>query len=620
MGVISDAGKFKEFVTSEKPVIGYLQGKDFRGTHLTGGDVEDFLLPLKSQISDNFTCATRVHGSESSNNPSILQRMTGYKMESAELVQMIESTLSDTNILIAGWLFGQPTDNPREYLCIEVTAWNQTIDHQYKFVYPGIEFTKRVYTDIPGGGSTFTREVLCSGRTRIDLEGFSWTPSYLVFTICPSTQSNTAGTITKELLTVGFVNVDANAYFSTQDGSIASFSTSWLVTTKMDGKEKYNPDKTPKSPSFGPSSTPNGYGLTDPISGTPRQGTFDDTSDIIRPSDAPITSPLDAGFINAYKVDYTDLAHFSQAIFPKPISQAGSMDEEIALLVNALIENKRIDYILDLLIIPVAVNHLQVKSHISAGGRPLQWVNPDDPEGGYYVDGYKIEDGYVDFSCGSLGIEEYWANFLDYSGTKVKLFLPYVGYVDIQPEYIIHGTIGVDYRFNIFDGSFMCFVTSTSGLSELETTLIAQFAGVAAMHIPLQSNDYSNKISGLISAIGTVAAGVATGGVAAVTGGISAAASLANTLIQKPGTSHANGYNASSSFLSHRKPYLLIERQCAQFSEKRQSEVGIPLNVAGNLSECTGFTVADTAHLDTIPAIIEVKERIGQLLAQGIIL
>ena len=120
----------------------------------------------------------------------------------------------------------------------------------------------------------------------------------------------------------------------------------------------------------------------------------------------------------------------------------------------------------------------------------------------------------------------------------------------------------------------------------------------------------------MISAIGTVAAGMAAGGVGTMTG----AANLGNTLMQKPGSTHANGYNASSSYLSHRCPYLIIERQTSQFSQKYMEEVGLPLNVMRTLGSMSGLTKCEAAHLDTIPCSVEGKERISQLMRDGIIL
>ena len=162
----------------------------------------------------------------------------------------------------------------------------------------------------------------------------------------------------------------------------------------------------------------------------------------------------------------------------------------------------------------------------------------------------------------------------------------------------------------------MAYVISTSGHSELDESLVAQYAGVAAVHIPVQAQDYSNKISGLISSMGSVAAAGLSGG---ATMGVGAASSLANTMISKPGSTQSNGYNASSSFLSHRKPYLIIERQSSQFSEKYPEERGLPLFIKAKIGNCHGLTVCDNPHLDTIPATMEEKEMIHKYLTDGII-
>ena len=347
-----------------------------------------------------------------------------------------------------------------------------------------------------------------------------------------------------------------------------------------------------------------------------RKGTFDDSSDKITVSNKPGTSPFSTGFIHGYTVNRTQLAGFSQALFPTPPSSFADIPGAIMGLITTLMNNKKPDYILDFLIVPV-VPSTGSEEIISLGGSYLQYADDQGLVHFVHGDPIDINSCYVDHDCGSITIPEYWANFLDFSGSRFKLFLPYVGYVDVQPEYINGGNLHVWYRFNVFDGSFMCYVESTSGHSELDESLIAQYAGVAAVHIPVQARDYSNKISGLISAMGVVAAG-ATGGVSAASG-MGAAASLGNTMVQKPGSTHANGYNASSSFLSHRKPYLIIERQSSQFSEKYPEEKGLPLFMESKLGDCHGLTVCDNPHLDTIPATMEEKEKIFKYLTEGVI-
>ena len=376
------------------------------------------------------------------------------------------------------------------------------------------------------------------------------------------------------------------------------------------------------SPEFGPASQPGGGyvpgGGYTPGGGQPKVPSFDNSSDKVEISTKPYTNPCDAQFLKVWLMDGTDLAHLGDALFPQydltDLDILGTWKEIAEMLLN----NKRIDYVLDLLIVPVVPDHATNKQHITCGGWTLYYYGNEEVPVMHYVDGKLVHDCYVDFTCGSISIDEYWVNFLDFSGTRVKLFLPYIGYVDIQPEYVIGGTLYVDYRFNVFDGSFMVFVRSDSGYSELEESLIGQYAGVAAVHIPLQSQDYSNKISGLISAVGSVAA--AGMGATSVAGAVGAGANLGNTLVQKPGSVHANGYNASSSFLSHRKPYLIIERQWSQFSEKYPEEVGMPSNVMCRLGDLYGLVKSANAHLDVIPCTVEGKEKISKLLADGIIL
>ena len=346
-----------------------------------------------------------------------------------------------------------------------------------------------------------------------------------------------------------------------------------------------------------------------------RKGTFDDSSDKITPSSAPTLSAFTSGLMHAYKVTDAELALLSEAMYPDLIFNATSVTDALGSLFDAIFMSKYVDYMLDLMILPINVP-APTSENMRVGGKTLTVSSGSG--GTSHISTHRVSQQYVDVNCGSLTIPEYWANFLDFSGTRFKLFLPYIGYVDIQPEYINGGQLNVKYRFNVLDGSFICFVTSTSGHSELDESLIGQYSGVAVMHIPLQSTDYSNKVSGLISSMGAVAAGAASGGMSGAVG-YGAAASMVNTVIAKPGSSHANGYNASSSFLSHRVPYLIIERQSSQFSEKYPEEKGLPLYIKATINDCHGLTVCENPHLDTIPATMEEKERIFKYLTDGII-
>lgn len=358
---------------------------------------------------------------------------------------------------------------------------------------------------------------------------------------------------------------------------------------------------------FGPESEEDGYGYNY------NYGTFDDTSDQIDYPAKPRCGILAPGIINAYKTTTDGLAMLGEALFPD-LTQPPDVLTALVNIASAMWNGKLIDYVLDAHIIPVDPAAPALKD-ITCGGHPLLHPTVQQP-----YRAYAVAEDYCDFDCGSLSIPEYWKNFLDFR-CKSKLFLPFIGFVNIAPEYWNGGTLSVKYRFNIVDGSFMAYVKSTSGKSNLNSTVIGQYSGSACVHIPVNSRDYSAVISGIMAAGGSMAVGAAGGlaaGAYAHVGSklISGAANAAN---QKPTFEQSNSYNGSGALLSERCPYLVIERPAAQFSSKYTKEIGLPLNKAYTLSSVTGYTVCAEPNIDFACSQEEAAE-IVKLLTSGVIL
>lgn len=361
------------------------------------------------------------------------------------------------------------------------------------------------------------------------------------------------------------------------------------------------------SPEYGDGSEPKGGYNED----SERKGTFDNSSDKITYSSAPTMHAGMTGFFHAYFVTQSQLLHIGKAMFPQAQSSYTDIIDAMAGIVTSIWNSKKVDCLVDCLVLPIAVPFGN-EANVQCGGGDLIYF---DGATWQNIKGYPITDYYVDVDCGTLSLDEYWCNFLDYSGTRIKIFLPYIGFVDLQPEYINGGSINVKYRFNVIDGSFMCVLHSTSGKSNLDDSLIGQYSGMACLHIPITSQNYSQQISGLISSSGMAVTAGLTGNAGMAFG---SAVNLANTLAQKPSTSHNNGYNSSSSFLSHRKPYIIIERQVAQFSTQYPQENGLPSYVSKPLSQIHGFTILDNPVLDIDCNADEYNEIIS-LLKTGVI-
>lgn len=382
-----------------------------------------------------------------------------------------------------------------------------------------------------------------------------------------------------------------------------------------------DPEIEEKNDEYGNYSTSGGYG----------GGSFDDSSDAFGLPSLPSLGVSEVGFINVYNPSKGQLQGFADELFPnftlpKPSTATGieavaenlaNTFEVIGDFAESFVNSGLVNYVIDCHIVPVAPA-TSGTAKIKVGFKTFEYTPA------------KVVSDYVAFECGSLEIAEYYQNFLDYEGTRAKLYLPFVGFVDVKPEWFQSGKLGVTYHFNIIDGSCIAFVIATSSKSKLTTTVVATFGGNCCVHMPITGINYSSMISGVVGG----AVGIASNAsnmiktnqqdkgtlMSNIEGAAGIASNLADTVGSKPSIEQSNGYNAGMSFMCYRRPYLLIERPVASFSKNYPREQGLPLNVTKKLSTVSGFTTCEAPVLDGLRALDEEKEMIRAALAEGIIL
>lgn len=367
-----------------------------------------------------------------------------------------------------------------------------------------------------------------------------------------------------------------------------------------------SPEETEESPEFGPAADEGGY-----IGGD--QGTHDKSSDHSGIPAKPQYGFSSAGFLNHYIITSAGLEKLGPAVFPEPIGSSSSVEQALDRLAYNNWNSKLLDFLIDCRIIPVRPAAPTTKT-VTAGGKGF--LHPDTQQS--YSAPF-IEEDYVDFDCGTIHTDLTEGNFLDFSAARAKLFLPFYGFIDLAPEYWHGATIGVYYRFNMMDGSFMVWVTSKAFKSDMDTTdVIGQFAGNACIHLPINSLSYSNVISGMIQTGAAVVGAAAAGGIgAAAAGAVFSGIGAAQN--SNPALINNNSYNGSASMMSKRCPYLLIEFPNAQFSKKYTDENGLPLVVDKLLGSMSGMTVCKNPILDGIPCTDNEREKIRAALASGLI-
>lgn len=343
-------------------------------------------------------------------------------------------------------------------------------------------------------------------------------------------------------------------------------------------------------------------------------GSFDDSSDAFGLPSLPSLGVSQAGFVNVYKPTEGQLVGFADDLFPDfemptPSTKEGidgvvenlnNVATVLGFFADSYLNKGLVDYVIDCHIVPVAPSSTD-NVGIKVGYKTFNY-NPS-----------KVTSDYVEFDCGTLQIAEYYQNFLDYEGTRAKLYCPFVGFVDIKPEWFQSGSLRLVYHFNIIDGSCIAFIIASSSKSKLKNTVVATFGGNCCVHMPITGLNYSSMISGIASGTGKIVSGVFNGNLGQIAGGAEQVATA------RPSIEQSNGYNAGMSFMCYRRPYLLIERPVASFSQNYPKEEGLPLNVTKKLSEITGFTTCTAPIVDNFHCLEEEKELIKQALIEGTI-
>lgn len=370
---------------------------------------------------------------------------------------------------------------------------------------------------------------------------------------------------------------------------------------------------------YGPETDPDGTGYpTDQP-----EGHGDDSSDTIEIPDDPLIGVTNVGFVNVYKTGVASLQDIGVELFPDlqytnptPISGSADVIESIENGFNSIITALAnipsivaqqvaatlINYIIDCHVLPVT----------PTGG------TPENIKVGYKTlsaTGDRLSTDYVPFDCGTIKLGEYYGSFADFM-TSAKLFLPFVGFVPARPEWFYADTLGVKYKFNVIDGSFVAYVTSTGKYVNNggeSGTVIAQYSGNACVHLPITGVTYASMVSGLVGAGAGAVASAGSGNIAGVASSVSAAAGAHGDIPQ------SNAYASSGAFLSVRRPYLMIERPVTNYTRTFRKERGLPSNISKKLSDMRGFTILQDIHLDGITATDAEKKELEDLLSKGVI-
>lgn len=234
------------------------------------------------------------------------------------------------------------------------------------------------------------------------------------------------------------------------------------------------------------------------------------------------------------------------------------------------------------------------------------------------VSSVTVPDQYNNLNCGSVDVPEYFGNVFDYAPyTKISLYLPFIGIVQLNPADVLRSTITVEYKGDVLTGACIAEIAVKR---DNAGGILYQYSGNMACDYPLTSGNYTAVISAGLNAAGSAIGGALVGGVpgALLGGGRSALSSLANGNLFN--VQQSSGFSGASGVLGGKKPYLIISRPQPEINDHFPELQGYGSNKYVSLSECTGYTRVKAVHVDKIEkATSAEKDMIETALKTGVI-
>ena len=227
-----------------------------------------------------------------------------------------------------------------------------------------------------------------------------------------------------------------------------------------------------------------------------------------------------------------------------------------------------------------------------------------------------VSSQYIEIDCGSIKVNRYFGNVLDYAPyTKLQLYLPFVGIVDLDTNEIMDGTLNIIYRIDVLTGSCLARLKITRGDYNAE---LYNFAGNCAVQLPISGGSYSGIIANAIGVAGSIGATIASDGALAPVLVGSAVSSATNS---HTNVSHSGSLGSNSGALGIKKPYLIITRPKPAEADKFNEFYGKPSNKTIRLGSCSGYTRVKDIHVENISSATDDElNEIESLLKEGVII
>ena len=222
------------------------------------------------------------------------------------------------------------------------------------------------------------------------------------------------------------------------------------------------------------------------------------------------------------------------------------------------------------------------------------------------VNGEKVNTNFSEVTIGSITIPKKYNNFLDLAPyTKVTIYLPYIGFKELDVTQIMGKTITVKYAVDVITGGCIAEIFCSN-------TRLYEFNGQIGIDIPITASNRAQVEAGYISGAISDGASLAVGDV----GGV--AKSIISSAMSKYHYSSTSVPSPSCVSSLNRTCYIVIDRPTYDNIKVFNHTRGRMCNLSKKIGNLNGFTICDS-HVDLsgIVATDAEKDEIIKILSNG---
>lgn len=253
-----------------------------------------------------------------------------------------------------------------------------------------------------------------------------------------------------------------------------------------------------------------------------------------------------------------------------------------------LINNSPLDNIVSVKIMPIGLTGSSVSLKIG---------NIDTEINAEKIDNVPL------LTVGSLEWRGYYGNFLDYAPyTQAYIFLPFIGFYEIDPAQCVGHELTVKYAFDIIVGQCKAFLF-------VDNIYYTSFEGQCGVDVPLVSTNRAQLESGLLAS--TVTSVLTANPLPLIMQAI-------NSQYQ---SQRSGAYSATLGWAETRRCFVVFMIPNSQYPRSYGHDYGYPCNLTYNLGQLSGFTqTIQDPDISGIPCTQEEGEMIKSMLSSGVYL